>query len=156
MKFKYEELKLALLKRVHPKPDPETWNWKAIELTNFDKKCIRMRTNKVQLSIKLLVKEVQTDSQFDTLHGTGEDGKQNEYVIVDVNRGSHNCLYVVQQFNKTHGRTSHPFFLCYDATGIGERKQRWPEIPVSPDNESPPRVYSIDCELVNRPKTDYL
>ena len=152
MKFKYEVLKTALLNRVHPEHEPETHNWKDITIASFDNRCIRITTDKVQLGVQLFVEEVPSVYTLDTLNVTEENEKQNEYVIIDGNRKNNNCLYVVKQFDKPNGTCSQPFFLCYDVNGIGERKQRWPEIPIQSDSQLPPKVYSIDCELMNRPK----
>ena len=143
MKIKYEELKDALLLNFIEQYDATD----LFELINFDNKFFQIITNKVQLSIQLFVREVETDFISNKLYGPGENRKQLEYLI--TNRSNRNCLYVVKLFDQRYGITSQPFFLCYDVSGIGEREKRWPEVPALLDGNNSPRIYSVDCKCTN-------
>ena len=145
MKFKHEELKAALLQHVYEDDwDPESATRNEIVLIRFNNRCIRLTINGAKITIKLFVSQIQKDFCSNTLHDTGRGGKENEYVLLDINRGHRNCFYVVQRAHKIHGETPQPYFLCYDVSGIGERQRRWPEIPVLPNSEMSLRLYSID------------
>ena len=111
-----------------------------------------MTFNGAKLTIKLIVDEIETDLGSNALFGPASHGKQNEYVIIDINRSHRNCLYVVQKIIRINGKTSQPCYLCYDVAGIGEREQRWPEIPVVPESKVSLRLYSIDCKCIRIPR----
>jgi len=152
IKFKFNAIKDAILEHVFPDFYPEDEPTEQYEIEFFNGKCLKLSNNGRQFGIRIFVKELKNYTQPDCLKELCS--KQNEHVIVDRKERDlkPTYMYVVHQFDKLiqeENKSYESFFLCYGGDRMGERENRWPEIPFHAGDKPPPKLYSIRIKILN-------